>query len=93
MSKVNIRLTNECGKRLYLKINYFPKRKGDKARLVDNYYLVEHHREAARIPVGEARRWMREAKMLAGWDGEVVVKAEYLLHGKPTTLKAAENAK
>ena len=32
---------------------------------------------------------MREAKFLAGCDGDVIEKGEYILNGKPTTLKAA----
>ncbi len=83
---VKIRLTNDMGKRLYLTINYFPKRRGGG---VDNFYLTENARWATAVPVKEARRWMREAKYLAGSDGDVIEKGEYILGGKPTTLAAA----
>ena len=86
---VKIRLTNDRGHYLYLLINYF-KIGGRKARKhVDNYYLTENARWATAVPVKEARRWMREAKYIAGEDGDVIEKGEYLLGGKPTTLKAA----
>ena len=86
---VKIRLTNDMGKRLYLTINYFPKKSWQTTRMVDNFYLTENARWASPVPLKDARKWMREAKNLAGWDGDVVEKAEYLLGGKPTTLKAA----
>lgn len=86
---VKIRLTNDRGVRTYLLLNYFSKRRGEKKRMVDNYYLTENSRWATPIPVGEAQRWMREAKYIAGIDGDVIEKAEYILHGKPTTLRAA----
>lgn len=89
MKKVKIRLTNDMGKRIYLTINYFPKKSWQKTRSVDNFYLTENPKWATAVPVKEARRWMREAKNLAAYDGDVIEKAEYLVGGKPTTLKAA----
>ena len=89
MKKVKIRLINDRGVHLYLTINYFPKKSWQKTRMVDNCYLTDNPRWATAVPVAEARRWMREAKYLAGYDGDVIEKAEYMLGGKPTTLKAA----
>lgn len=87
MKNVKIRLTTDRGHYLYLLINYFPKRNG--VRMVDNYYLTENARWATAVPVNSARKWMREAKYIAGEDGDVIEKGEYLLGSKPTTLKAA----
>lgn len=86
MKKVKIRLINDRGEHLYLTINYFPKSRGGG---VDNFCLTDNARWATAVPLKEARKWMREAKCLASWDGDVVEKAEYILAGKPTTLKAA----
>lgn len=88
MKSVKISLVNDMGKRLYLTLTYFRRRFNGK-RIVDSFYLTENPRWASLVPVKEARKWMREAKYLAGCDGDVIVKAEYLLAGKPTTLKAA----
>jgi len=89
MKKVKIRLTNDWGHYIYLTINYFPKRRSDMVRRVDEFYLTDHACYATAVPVKEACKWLREAKHLASYDGDVIVKAEYLLAGKPTTLKAA----
>ena len=86
---VKIRLTNDMGKRLYLTINYFPKKSWQKERMVDSFYLTENAHWASPVPLKDARRWMREAKYLAGSDGDVIEKSEYMIGGKPTTLKAA----
>ena len=89
MKNVKIRLTTDRGQHLYLLINYF-KIGGRKPRkYVDNYYLTENAQWATAVPVKEARKWMREAKYIAGEDGDVIEKGEYMLGGKPTTLKAA----
>ena len=89
MKKVKIRLTTDRGTYVWLTINYIAIR-GRKARKnVDNYYLTENARWATAVPLKEARKWMREAKYLAGWDGDVIEKGEYILGGKPTTLAAA----
>lgn len=89
MKNVKIKLINESNKSLYLVLNYFPKAHGEKTRTIDNYYLTENLRFASPIPLKDARKWMREAKTLAAFDGDVIVKSEYLLNGKPTTLAAA----
>lgn len=68
-----------------LTINYFPKRRGGG---VDNYYLTNNARWATAVPLKETRKWMREAKYLAGEDGDIIEKAEYMYDGKPTTLSA-----
>ena len=86
---VKIRLTTDVGKHLYLTINYFPKKSWQKERMVDNFYLTENARWASPVPLKDARRWMREAKWIAGDDGDVIEKGEYMIGGKPTTLKAA----
>lgn len=88
---VKIRLTNDMGKHLYLTINYFPKNSWEKERMVDNFYLTENAHCASPVPLKDARRWMREAKCLANSDGDVIEKSEYMIGGKPTTLKAAAN--
>jgi hypothetical protein len=88
MKSVKISLVNDMGKRLYLTFTYFRRRFNGK-RVVDSFYLTENPRWASLVPLKEARKWMREAKALASYDGDVIEKAEYLLAGKPTTLKAA----
>ena len=89
MKKVKIRLTTDRGTYVWLTINYITIR-GRKARKnVDNFYLTENARWATAVPLKEARKWMREAKYLAGYDGDVIEKGEYILGGKPTTLAAA----
>jgi len=85
---VKIRLTNDMGKHLYLTFTYFRRRINGK-RVVDSFYLTENPRWASLVPLKDARRWMREAKCLAGFDGDVIEKSEYMIGGKPTTLKAA----
>ena len=86
---VKIRLTNDMGRRLWLTINYITIRGRKPRKNVDNYYLTENARWATAVPLKDAKRWMREAKNLAGWDGDVIEKGEYILGGKPTTLAAA----
>lgn len=88
MKNVKIRLINDMGKCIYLTINYFPKERGQKERIVDNFYLTENARWASPVPPKDARKWMREAKMLAACDGDIIKKAEYICDGKPTTLSA-----
>ena len=89
MKNVKIRLTTDRGTHVWLTINYITIR-GRKARKnVDNFYLTENARWATAVPLKEARKWMREAKYLAGYDGDVIEKGEYILGGKPTTLAAA----
>ena len=89
MKNVKIRLVNDMGKSIYLTINYFPKKSWQKERRVDNYYLTENARWASAVPADKARKWMSEAKVLAAYDGDVVVKAEYICGGKPISLKEA----
>ena len=86
---VKIRLTNDWGRHLYLKIDYFSIRGCKPRKYVDNYYLTENKDGATAVSLTEARMWMREAKKLASWDGDCIEKGEYLRNGKPTTLKAA----
>ena len=86
MKNVKIRLLTDSGTHVWLTINYFPKRHGGG---VDNFYLTDNARWATAVPLKEARKWMREAKYLAGYDGDVIEKGEYILSGKPTTLAAA----
>ena len=81
---VKIRLTNDMGKCLYLTINYFPKKSWQKERRVDNFYLTENARWASPVPLKDARKWMREAKCLAGSDGDVIEKSEYMIGNKPS---------
>ena len=88
MKKVKIRLTTDRGTHLWLMISYF-RRRYNGERLVDYFDLTENTRWATAVPLKEARKWMREAKNLAGWDGDVIEKGEYILGGKPTTLAAA----
>lgn len=85
MKKFKIRLLTDHGTYLWLKVNYFPKRRGGG---VDHFYLTDHACLATAVPFREARRWMREAKCLAATDGDVIEKAEYMRGGKPTTLSA-----
>ena len=85
-TKVKIRLTTDRGTYLWLTVDYFPKCRGGG---VDSYYMTEHARFATAVPLKQARKWMREAKYLAGYDGDVIEKGEYILKGKPTTLVAA----
>ena len=85
MKKVKIRLLTDRGTYIWLTINYFPKRRGGG---VDNFYLTCNARWATAVPLKEARKWMREAKYLAGYDGDVIEKGEYICGGKPTTLSA-----
>ena len=86
MKNVKIRLLTDVGEYIWLTINYFSKRHGS---VVDNFYLTPNVRWATAVPLKEARRWMREAKTLARYDGDVIEKGEYILNGKPTTLAAA----
>ena len=86
MKNVKIRLLTDRGLYVWLRVNYFPKRRGGG---VDNFYLTDYAHEATPIAVKNARKWMREAKSLANFDGIVVKKGEYILDGKPTTLVAA----
>ena len=86
MKKVKIRLMTDCGTCIWLTINYFSKRYGGG---VDNYCLTDNARLATAVPLKDARKWMREAKTLARFDGDVIEKGEYVLDGKPTTLAAA----
>ena len=85
-TNVKIRLTNDWGRYVWLRVNYFPKRVGGG---VDNFYLTDYAHEATAVPLKTARKWMREAKLLANFDGINVEKGEYILGGKPTTLVAA----
>lgn len=85
MKNVKIRLLTDRGTYIWLTINYFPKRRGGG---VDNFYLTNNARWATAVPLKEARKWMREAKYLAGDDGDVIEKGEYIFGGKPTTLSA-----
>ena len=85
MKNVKIRLLTDVGEYIWLTINYFSKRHGS---VVDNFYLTPNARWATAVPLKEARRWMREAKTLARYDGDVIEKGEYILNGKPTTLAA-----
>lgn len=87
-ANVKIRLTNDMGRRLWLTIDYITIRGRKPRKHVDNYYLTENARWATAVPLKEARKWMREAKYIAGWDGIVVEKGEYITGGKPTTLAA-----
>lgn len=86
MKNVKIRLLTDRGTYLWLTIDYFPKRRGGG---VNSYYMTENARWASAVPVSKARKWMREAKYIAGYDGDVIEKGEYILGGKPTTLAAA----
>lgn len=86
MKNVKIRLLTERGAYIWLRVNYFPKRRGGG---VDNFYLTDYAHEATAVPVKDARKWMREAKSLARFDGIAIEKGEYILGGKPTTLVAA----
>ena len=86
MKNVKIRLLTDVGEYIWLTINYFSKCHGS---VVDNFYLTPNARWATAVPLKEARRWMREAKTLARYDGDVIEKGEYILNGKPTTLAAA----
>lgn len=86
---VKIRLTNDMGRKLWLTIDYITIRGRKPRKHVDSYYLTENAHWATAVPVKEARKWMREAKYLAGYDGDVIEKGEYILGGKPTTLAAA----
>ena len=86
MKKVKIRLLTDCGTCIWLTINYFSKHHGGG---VDNYCLTDNVRLATAVPLKDARKWMREAKTLARFDGDVIEKGEYILDGKPTTLTAA----
>ena len=88
MKNVKISLVNDMGKRLYLTLNYF-RRYNNGKRVVESFYLTENPRWASLVQLKDARKWMREAKTLAAFDGDVIVKSEYLLNGKPTTLAAA----
>ena len=88
-TNVKIRLTNDMGRRLWLKINYIKIVRRKPRKHVDNFYLTENARWATAVPLKEARKWMREAKYLAGYDGDVIEKGEYILGGKPTTFAAA----
>lgn len=88
MKKVKIRLMNDQGTCLWLTINYFSVRGRKPRKHVDNFYLTEKAQFATAVPLTEARRWMREARNLASWDGDNIVKSEYMHGGKPTTLKA-----
>ena len=85
---VKIRLTNDMGKCFYLTFTYFRRLINGK-RVVDSFYLTENPRWASPVPLKDARKWMHKAKCLAGFDGDVIEKSEYMLGGKPTTLKAA----
>jgi hypothetical protein len=86
MTKVKIRLTTDRGTYVWLTIDYFPKRRGGG---VNTFWITENARWATAVPLKQARKWMREAKYLAGYDGDVIEKGEYILNGKPTTLAAA----
>ena len=86
MKNVKIRLIAES-EVLWLKVNYFRKRRGSLIRLVDNFYLVESSRSATAVPLVEALKWMSEAKTLARFDGVNPVKGEYVIDGKAVTLK------
>ena len=86
MKNVKIRLLTDSGNHIWLRVNYFPKRSGGG---VDNFYLTDYAHEATAVPLKTARKWMREAKLLANFDGINLEKGEYILGGKPTTLKAA----
>ena len=88
MKNVKIRLTNDMGRRLWLTIDYFPRRNAKAPKRVNTFWLTENARWATAVPLKEARKWMREAKYIAGWDGIVVEKGEYIAGGKPTTLAA-----
>ena len=88
MKKVKIRLTTDRGTRLWVMIRYYPKRYNGE-RVIDYFDITDNARWATAVPLKEARKWMREAKLLAGWDGDVIEKGEYILGGKPTTLVAA----
>ena len=52
--------------------------------------ITDNARLATAVPLKDARKWMREAKTLARFDGDVIEKGEYILDGKPTTLTAAD---
>ena len=86
MKNVKIRLLTDRGTHIWLIVDYFPKWRGGG---VDSFYLTDSARWATAVPLKEARKWMREAKCLASYDGDVIEKGEYILNGKPTTLKAA----
>ena len=86
MKKVKIRLLTDHCTHIWLTINYFSKRHGGG---VDNYCLTDNACLATAVPLKDARKWMREAKTLARFDGDVIEKGEYILDGKPTTLTAA----
>ena len=85
---VKICLITDRGQRLWLTINYFSIRGRKPRKYVDNFYLTDNSRWATAVHVTEARKWMREAKTLAAYDGDVIEKTEYLYGGKPTTLSA-----
>ena len=89
MKNVKIRLLTDRGTHIWLTIDYITIRGRKPRKHVDSYYLTENARWATAVPVKEARKWMREAKYLAGYDGDVIEKGEYILGGKPTTLLAA----
>lgn len=89
MKNVKIRLLTDRGTHIWLTIDYITIRGRKPRKHVDSYYLTENARWATAVPVKEARKWMREAKYIAGWDGDVIEKGEYILGGKPTTLAAA----
>lgn len=89
MKNVKIRLLTDRGTHIWLTIDYITIRGRKPRKHVDSYYLTENARWATAVPVKEARKWMREAKYLAGYDGDVIEKGEYILGGKPTTLAAA----
>ena len=89
MKNVKIRLLTDRGTYLWLTIDYITIRGRKPRKNVDSYYMTENARWATAVPLKEARKWMREAKNLAGWDGDVIEKGEYILGGKPTTLAAA----
>lgn len=89
MKYVKIRLLTDRGIYMWLTIDFFRNKRRWTSGSVDSWYLTNKARFATPIPVEDARLWMREAKYIAGYDGIVVEKGEYILGGKPTTLKAA----
>ena len=86
MQNVKIRLINDRGCQLWLHIDYLSIRGRKPRKYVDSFHLTENSRAATAVPVAEARKWMREAKYLAGYDGDVIEKSNYMRGGKPVKL-------
>ena len=88
MNTVKIRLLTDRGTHMWLTIDFFRNKRRWTSESVDTWYLTDKARYATPVPVKDARTWMREAKYLAGYDGIVVEKGQYIRGGKPTTLAA-----